>query len=175
MMTAEPKYHILPRPARLTAARLEALYRRWSGPLYAYLLAQCGRRHDAEDLLQQCFLKAAAAGAGMRDEQAYLFTTARNLLTDHYRRAAHRPQPGVAADFHLLPARPDAEDRVTGEALATALGRLSDADRELLVLKYYSGLTLRQMEDLLSVPRSTLQDKLQQALAALRAELPDTD
>ena len=130
--------------------------------LLGFLRRRCGSLGEAEDLLQELFLRAMRADTFRRDApvKPYLYSIARNLLASRYRRPRLRlvkSSPGDADDRDPLDQveGDDAgqQDRVEwsefGHALAAALERLSDDHRlafQLGVLEEttYSEIATRQ-------------------------------
>lgn len=152
----------------------------------AFLSRRLGSREDAEDLLQETFVRAIRA-ASFRPEgnlRAYLLRTARNLIVNRLRRPRievleeareelGEPFAAVASDG----ASPEEEAawRAFGDRLARTLGRLTAAHRtafELAVLEQRSyaevaqltGWTLSQVKINLYRARKRILDELGEAL-----------
>lgn len=69
---------------------LEALFRKYRRPLLAFLLQRRVEREEAEDLVQEAFVRVVRAAGGFRGESkvsSWLFQIARNLHLDQLRRA----------------------------------------------------------------------------------------
>jgi RNA polymerase sigma factor (sigma-70 family) len=67
----------------------ETAFHRHGSEVLAYLARRLDRREDAEDLLQETFVRVIRARQGLRDAgkvRSYLFTTAHHLLINHLRR-----------------------------------------------------------------------------------------
>ncbi len=143
----------------------EASYRRLVGQLYAV----CGDLTEAEEVVSEAFVRAAArpaAFARIDNPEAWLRTVAVNAArTRHRRRAiglrlhvAHEPQ-------HRHP------DLSTERlALVQALRGLPAAQREALALHYLADLSVQQVAETLGVPAGTVKARLSRGRAAL-AEL----
>ena len=65
----------------------------------------------------------------------------------------------------------DHELRDTAHTIATALATLSTAERELIELKYYANLTLREIAEITGQPAGTVATRYRTALARLRVRL----
>ena len=72
--------------------RLEAIAQRFSGPLRSFFRKRVRDPHDAEDLVQEVFVRIAgrSGDTSMDSPEAYVFQTAANLLRDRARRHATR-------------------------------------------------------------------------------------
>ena len=83
------------------------------------------------------------------------------------RRPYPKAQPAVACpDPGQVPIIEERDD-----ALYEAVGRLSDAGRELVLLCYHDGLTHKQAAEVLEIPLGTLKSRLHAVLEQLREHL----
>jgi RNA polymerase sigma-70 factor, ECF subfamily len=138
-----------------------------------YLLVRLGRREDAEDALQETFLRLARNRerlAKVENLEAYLFTVARNEATRMVadkarRRCEQRPLSGEEL-FRVEQGR--AEVRELAETVAAALGQLTPELREVIALKTYSGLTFQQIAEVTGLPQGTVATRYRSALAKMR-------
>lgn len=120
----------------------------------------CQSQAEAEDLVQETFLRAFAAFGEHRggDIRAWLAAICLNTQRSLVRRARRRPEAELSL---LVPERTDdVTDRVLAsldrDAVAGALAQLSEAQRVALVLVDIVGLTAQQAADALGVPRGTI-------------------
>lgn len=115
--------------------------------LHSFLASRVRRREDAEDLLQETFVRAIRAGAELRDHskvRSYLFSIAHRLVLDHYRRRREQLFADQDASFvEGLAARHDPTqrspetpliERELDANLARALRALPDALRQAFQL-----------------------------------------
>jgi len=159
------------------ARAFEVLMRRHRTPVFTFLVRQTGDRGRAEDLCQEAFLKVVRAAPGWEKRSSFrtwLFTIARNLAVDEARRLGFRraepldpdapvaedPAPDRAADGSLL--RPK---------LLAALEALKPEQREVLLLREYSGLRFAEIAEVTGTPENTVKSRMRYALEALRTEL----
>ena len=154
---------------------LESQYR----PLFNYLLRLAGgNRAVAEDLVQETMAKAIAGARGYDPETPFafwIFRVARNAFYDHLRRNALRNPPGRQA-----PEPVSQDDPVAGAArselagtLSNALDALPEEQREVVALKFYAGLTFREIAELQGCPIGTCLARMRYALEALRKLAPE--
>ena len=156
----------------------EALYRLHVSEVYSYAASRVGR-YDAEDITADVFHAAASAVARGQSEQvtpAWLMTVARNKVVDHWRRRERRH-----GKLHLLRAvgsAPDPSDRVIADAesrrVLTALERISQRHRALLMLHYVDGLTARELAELLGLTIVAVESALARARRSFRAHFDRT-
>ena len=153
----------------------------WMGVHGARLLL-CARQWtrslaDAEDVLQEAFVRFWRHQRQLPgDPQALLLVSIRRAALDLARRndrrqaREHRADGGLEetdAVFSRLPGEGD-ERR---QEIETALSRLPDEQREVLVLKIWQELTFEQIGELLAISPNTAASRYRYALTALRAQL----
>jgi RNA polymerase sigma-70 factor (ECF subfamily) len=158
------------RIAQGEAGALETLLERWERPLAAFLHRRTIGR-DVEDLYQETWLRVVRAAATFdrsRRFSSWLFEIAANLCRDWWRRHARDPQSDAVdhvSDGRTATAR--LEDAMTIESL---LARLPDAQREVLVLRFWHDLSEAEIGEIVGCPRGTVKSRIHNGLARL-AEL----
>lgn len=148
----------------------EPLYTLAAPSVYGYALSILKNRHDAEDVLHDCFIAVmSAAGSynGQGKPLAWMLTVARNLALDRLRkgsRCAEMPDEG----YDAVDPGMSLEDRVTVNACLT---ELSDEEREIVLLHAVSGFRHREIAAFLDLPLPTVLSKYHRALNKLRRML----
>jgi RNA polymerase sigma factor (sigma-70 family) len=123
----------------------------------------------AEDAAQETFLSAHRSllgGTEPHDPPAWLATIARNECRRAWRKAPPPALEVVATDTLHDPAD-IAEERADLSAVATAIGRLPERQREALVLREFCGLTYEQVAAAMSVSRPVVDSLLSRARRGL--------
>lgn len=152
---------------------LESLYNAMYREIYGYLLSMLGDPHAAEDLAQDTFLrvyryapKFTASGAG----KSWVYKIAGRLALTY--RARNRV---ITEELPETLASPEnAEERVLdAQMVAQAMAALSDDERQVVSLHAVSGLSLREIADMLDVPLGTVKWRHAQAIRKLRGMLED--
>ncbi len=169
------------------ARALAQLYDAYGPTVFRLLLAMLGSRVDAEDALQETFVKLAARGARghlvprlgalgrVRDWRAYLLVSARNEALSVLRRRDRESQMEQDAAWEQLPdLRPDARLDADPEALRAhdwprLLGRLPLEQREVVVLKVWEEMTFAQIARVVGVSPNTAMSRFRYAIGRLRA------
>ena len=136
---------------------------RWS----AYLLT--GDHHLSEDLAQTALVRTYAAWRRVRrdDALAYARRVLVNLNIDRLRR--RRVHEVGDAALATEPA-PDRGDR---DQVVRLLGRLTDKERRVVVLRHYFDLTESDVAHELGIARGTVKSTLSRALEKLRVAADD--
>lgn len=161
------------------AALLRALHEEHGGALYAYAQRLChGDRQRAEDLVQETMLRAWRHPASMDPAngsvRAWLFTTARHLAIDAWRRRNVRVAEVVTDQLpEPLPEVDEAERAVESWTIAEALNQLSPAHREVLQECFYRGRSVAEAAARLGIPPGTVKSRTHYALRALRVVLEE--
>jgi RNA polymerase sigma-70 factor (ECF subfamily) len=161
------------------AALLRTMHDEHGDALQAYALRLCqGDRQRAEDLVQETLLRAWRHPASMDPSQgsvrAWLFTTARNLAIDAWRRRSVRVTEVVTDQPPEPPPEVNEADRaVEAWTIAEALNRLSPPHREVLMECFYRGRSVAEAAVRLGVPPGTVKSRTHYALRALRVALEE--
>ena len=156
--------------------RLEELFHENARPLLGYALRRTERPEDAADVLSDVMLVAwrrlddVPAGSEAR---LWLFGVARRVLANQGRSAARRLNLGERLRDELSGfSIPDhAELHQDREEVRAALRRLSEADRELLLLVAWEGLEPHEAAKVLSISAVAARTRLHRARRRLRREL----
>jgi RNA polymerase sigma-70 factor (ECF subfamily) len=139
------------------------LCRRYYGPMVAIGHAIIGDRHLAEDAAQQAFAKAAVHLPRLRKPEQFgrwVAAICRNEARDLI-----RLRRGCRSDDELpeLVDKGGPEPDEAGEAVKTALGRLSAEAREVVYLRFYDGLSYEQISAVLGISEQAINGRLRRA------------
>jgi len=159
------------------AEALAEIYDRYHGKVYAYVLHQVGTPADAEDITAGVFLDVLEKikgftwqGAGF---SAWLFRIARNDVLDFFRRRGRKSREIALTDEILeLPSRENVEGQAETAAderkLLAAIGRLSEDQQQVVLLKLLANLSNRQVGEVVSKGESAVKALQHRALISLR-------
>lgn len=165
---------------------LAGLFAQHRGELLRFLVARCGSADDAEDMLQELWIKAKGQPAGpVSNGRAYLFRMANNLVLDQARlrrRAMVRDHSWLAADGlaeGLPEERPDPSegaDEVLAKAqearlLQQAIADLPPGAQRALRLHRFEGLGQAEVAQIMGISRSGVEKHLAVAMKHLRNSL----
>jgi RNA polymerase sigma-70 factor (ECF subfamily) len=136
-----------------------------------------GNREDAEEALQDAFLRAFNA-LGDYEERERFSAWLTRIVVNQCRTVLARTRRREAVFLDVDPATrsfvviaPEADD--SWPELETLLARLPDAQREALVLRYADDLTYEEMARITGAGESALKMRVQRAFARLRALLSE--
>lgn len=156
---------------------MRAVHDEHAGALWSFALRLTGGdRVRAQDLVQECLLRAwrhpEALDPSRGSVRGWLFTTARRVAIDEWRRREVRPE--VITDEVPEVAAPDELDGAMQSWLVEdALRSLSPAHREVLVECYYRGQSVADAAATLGVPAGTVKSRTYYALRALKLALQE--
>ncbi len=155
---------------------LEALYHGTRAAVYALALSLLKNTHDAEDVTQDTYVRIWENASAYRPQgspMAWILTVARNLARMKLRQGAKFAELDEQ-QWEAIPAECDLD---IGERhlLQTVLAKLSDEERQIVLLHAVSGLKHREIASLLERPLATILSKYARALKKLRAGLEGGD
>ena len=151
----------------LTEHAFGEFYRRESPRLWRYVYRVAGHASDADDIVQDAFLRvlrADVAALGDEDRRRYLFRVASHLMADRWRRAA-REQAWLA---WWRPRSIDGPREPASDGLSRPFAALKPRDRALLWLAYVEGEDHQHIADALGLARGSVKVLLSRARARLR-------
>ncbi len=166
--------------AMSTASELEALWRDSSARLRAWFERECGNAADAEDLLQETFVRVHERLDTLLDAssvRAWVGRVARNVLVDHLRRRGARAGGAALADGTAPePSAPDPEreaglDRTVASWLEDFLARLAPEDAVALRLVDLEGRPQSELAARAGLSLSGAKSRVRRAREKLRGAL----
>jgi len=152
------------------AATLDALTREHRKAVLALCLAHVRDIHEAEDRVQDVFLRACDKLHTLHDvskARAWLLQIARRLCIDHARR---RTPPALLGE-HPAPAETPAEDN--SERLLSAIARLPPDFRETITLYYLDGRSSERVAASLGITPAAVRQRLVRARLRLHELLTE--
>jgi RNA polymerase sigma-70 factor (ECF subfamily) len=172
---------------RQDAGLLDELIVRYQHRLLRYLLYLTGEREMAEDLFQEVWMRVLVRGAqfnGKARFDTWLFTIARNLVTDQRRKKTMSSldelfECGSEDDrpmsYEFAGNEPTPFDRFANledrERIAAALLQMDTLYREVLVLRFHEDLSLEEIAKVTRAPLSTVKSRLYRGMAAIKPKL----
>ena len=153
------------------------LYDRFAGRIYGLGLTLMHNQADAEDLVQDTFVKILRTGSafdpGRGSLDAWILLNARGLSIDRLRRRTNEARK-LAAQPAVAEASPEpgpewlAEVRDLVRRATDAMAHLSQRQRSVLELTYLGQHTTREAAEILSIPHGTVKSRASSAIAILQ-------
>jgi RNA polymerase sigma-70 factor (ECF subfamily) len=156
----------------MTGDELQAvtrLYERYAGAVHRYALRRSDRE-TADEITAQVFMVAWRRRSALpEDALPWLYGVARRALAEQRRGAARRERLGERLRGAAIDETPG--PALLDEELSGALRRLSQGDREALLLRYWEELEPAQIAQVMGCSRATMAVRLHRARLRLRREL----
>lgn len=165
-------------------ASLDWLIEHFASRIYGFLYRMTGSQPDAEDLMQEVFVRLVRMiGVYQHDGrfEAWIFRIAANLARDRLRRLRRGPRfvgslPAPDEGENTCGAHPVSEPAVDAgllhaeemSELGIALAKLPDAERETVMLRHFSQMSYKEIAEATGVPLGTALARGHRGLNRLR-------
>lgn len=158
----------------ITDLQREKIYRDYHGKVCGYIRSRTNGMQDAEDIAANVFVKVFERLDSFDESKAslstWIYTITRNTMTDWLRtRKVFDEVPETLDDGSSV------EDEICNgemlEKLADALSALPERERTIIILHYYSGKTLKETADRLSISYSHVKSLKNKALLTMKKYL----
>ena len=147
----------------------------YSRRVFGLIRAQCGNAELAEEITQSTFCTIVSKIASYTEQgkfESWLFRIAMNRLRDEMRRRKRQARPlddGTLVGLAGAARTAGPTDPLDLQLLRQAFARLPDADRRIVHLRHFAGLSFKQIADVLDQPLGTVLARQHRALKKLRA------
>lgn len=152
---------------------MELFVRKYYPQVLKYCSFHSGDTQRAEDLAQETFLRFFRALAGYSYQGKslnYLYTIARNPCVDTFREKWEVPMEGFSEP---------GEEKMTGIderlALESAMSKLPDELKEVVVLRFFQELRVKEIARILGIGAPSVKYRLKKALALLKQVLEEKE
>ena len=147
----------------------EQIYLQYHDKVRAYVRGKIQDPHDVEDLVSAVFMKVVqkldSYDSGKASVSTWVYAITRNTVTDHFRT---RRTMVALEDYMVDEALEELTDDVL-DSLADALLALREKERDLIVLHYYTGHTLKEVAEMMGMSYINAKVIHKKALESLRA------
>lgn len=143
---------------------------RYQKPLFAYLARRLGDLSEVEEAAQESFVRAFVALKKLRRPalfHSWLIGIASRVLKEQFRSAERRERDRAASGM-LLEADPESRPDYP---LEEAVAALPETYRQVILLRYYEGLSCLEVATRLGLPLGTVTKTLSRAYSLLRQQL----
>ena len=140
----------------------------WQEQLFRYAYFRLGNRSDAEDVVQDAFLKVASATTSLSNPKAYLFRTVSNGCVDMMRRKS------ILAPLEEKMTSPAYSNEMEAEEefrrIERLLSRLPESQTEVIRLHIHAGLKFTEIAELLEEPVTTIKSRFASGIEKLKQQ-----
>ena len=163
-----------------TEAEFIQIYDCYYGKIYNYVFFQLLNKENTEDLLSEIFMKVFEHRTSFDAKKAklstWLFTIAKNTLSDYHRKSRHTGH-WEPVEEELIDARYDVETayikKSDSEYMLESLCKLGKNDRTALFLKYFMNFDYREIASHLGISEKNASVLLTRALRRLKTSMDD--
>jgi RNA polymerase sigma-70 factor (ECF subfamily) len=163
-----------------TKAYFLQIYDTYADDIYRFCFLKVSSREQAEDLTQEVFARfwqALREGTVMRSERALLYTMARNLVIDWYRKKKESSLDVLTESGIEFSGDSGADVTLAaemGEALRI-VDQLDEPSREALLMRYVEGLSPKEIADLTGESANAVSVRLNRAMKKVRVLMHTDD
>ncbi len=178
---SEDESRLIQRAKQGDPAAFEELYDRHQPAVFRYIFYQVGDAAVAEDMTSEVFVRLVEKVDGYtyrgRPLLAWLYTIARNLVTDHHRRATRTHDVSLGEGLVAGTTGPEeaAEQSLDAERVNAAIACLTEGQRQVILLKFIEGLDNETAAQMLDKSVGAVKSLQHRALVELRRILQKTD
>ncbi len=173
---SEREHELIAKARQGDAAALGAIYDQYAQKIYIYFYHRLGDRQLAEDLTGDVFVRMVEAADTPRfadtSLSGWLYRIAHNLLVDHLRR--RREEVALPEQLPLQSSEEPiavAERKLAQDRLREALERLTEDQRQVIILRFGEGLTAREVAEIMGKRENAIWQLQHRALSNLRRAL----
>jgi RNA polymerase sigma-70 factor (ECF subfamily) len=149
---------------------LASFYRQQADRLWRYLVARGSNPEDAYDLLSETFFRfIRSVCKDPRSPLGFLYRIASNLQIDSFRRRQARPEQADTTQVEQLAGNETDLDQQ--QLVRELVGRLPDFEQNLLLMRYWLGMSHKEIAAALDIPEGSVRRKAAELLKVLGNQL----
>lgn len=158
----------------------QELYQSTRTALYSFILSIMKNPSDAEEILQETYLKiwsGASAYTPQGKPLAWMFTMARNLCYMKFRERGRQPEISTEDMEGTEAGEPCLQVELAADRLAleAALGILKEDERQIVLLRVCAGMKHRELAEALEMPIATVLSKYNRSIKKLERYLQQNE
>lgn len=148
--------------------RFNDAYRKYNQKVFMTAYGITGNYDDSMDIMQDTFIRYSKVTDEVQNEGAYISMIARNLSLNYIKRESRKTELFYDIETKQPGPHDEAENRQRLEKLEIALSRLSEQERRVFALKFYSGSSYADIADMLEITESTARVLFKRAVDKLK-------
>ncbi|MBO4494332.1 MAG: RNA polymerase sigma factor [Clostridiales bacterium] len=149
------------------------LFKQFADDLYRFAISYVGTKHDAEDIVQEVFLKLLSKHVlfEKKIEKAYLMTMTANQCKDLLKSSARKTNVDLDSSEWQLACYDGFSER--NKDVFDELMRLEDTYRAPIFLFYYEGFSYKEISRILKISESAVAMRIKRGKEQLRFRLEE--
>jgi len=146
--------------------------------IYRFVFFKINRQEEAQDITSEVFLKTwqyIIDGKEIKNLNALFYKIARNLVIDHYRKASAKDvslEDIKKSDIEIKESISEQinkiDEKIEIESVEEKLKCLKDEFREIIILRYIEGLSIKEISEIVEKKKGTIRVIIYRALNALK-------
>ncbi len=153
----------------------------WSqtaGRVRAFMFCMCDNWTDADDMTQDCFLRALRAWGqynAKASRQAWLWGIARRTRVDWFRQKQRKIDIGIEDIDGFTKEVSDEKKDDELDMVWDAVKRLNEEQTDVIHLKFTAGLSYAQIAEALGIPVGTVRSRLHRGLKEVKKQIGEQE
>jgi RNA polymerase sigma-70 factor, ECF subfamily len=150
------------------------IYKQFHSELLGYIKRKVRSREDAEDILQNVFIKISASLDKLADDirlKSWIFTITRNAIIDYYRINANKKKvtgnEEIKDDIRDLDEDPD-PTKGLDQCMSSMIGLLPDEYRAIIIESEIKGVKQKDLADIYGIAYPSMRSKVQRGRERLK-------
>ncbi len=147
------------------------LYDKHADAIFRFCYFKTGNRENAKDLTQDIFIKVFnyLAEKEIQNAKSFIYAIAKNTIIDFWRKGKSVSENQLPENFFENIAEEDqTETAIDYSIFLSLLNKLSESDREVILLRYVEDLSSKDMAELLGERENTILVRISRAREKLR-------
>lgn len=151
------------------------IYDKYLDRIFRFIFFKVNSKEDAEDLTAEVFLRTwqTFQDSEIENIRAFLYQTARNIVTDHYRKKS-KENPLSLESFPQLKAKDSIQEKIERDfdfnLILEKIKNLREEYQEALFLRYVDGYSIKEIAQILGKTPENTKVLIHRALLALKKE-----
>ncbi|HEY3403876.1 MAG TPA: RNA polymerase sigma factor SigZ [Ohtaekwangia sp.] len=149
------------------------IYNQFHAQLLAYIRSKIRSREDAEDILQNVFIRISSGVDKLNEDEKlknWIFTITRNAVIDYYRTNASKKNMGVTAEIDENMPEEDVVDATKGldQCMSTMISLLPEEYRDIIIESEIHGVKQKDLADKYGIAYPSLRSRVQRGRERLK-------
>ncbi|MDD4869877.1 MAG: sigma-70 family RNA polymerase sigma factor [Kiritimatiellae bacterium] len=154
----------------------DLMWEEYGQMMFGMILSILCSHHDAEEVLQDVFLKIAKnkdSVAEAKNMSGYIYSIARNETMSFLAKRRRVPEPTDPAEFWLVPAKEEKNFKDESVQISKALAELPEEQRTVIVMKIFRDMTFDDIAEAMNVSLNTAASRYRYGMDKLKVLLGD--
>lgn len=154
------------------------IYDQYIDKIYRFVYLKVNSQEVAEDITSKVFLSGWESynkNQSIQNINAFLYTIARNAVTDHYRESGRTKLVSTDSIAQVADIGTNLHDRAILSAdiedMKSAVGKLKKDYQDVIILHYLEDMSIQEVSSILNKPQVTIRVMLHRGLKSLKNEL----